>query len=184
MQLGVTLPVADIGTGPTVVRDYAQAAEGLGYSHLLVGDHVLGANPEADRGVFVSSAAQMALRKQTATQTDRGLVLEHNPGPEHGVVKLRVVELIPDKRVEWECISAHPESSPASAWTGTHFIFELGERGDDAASSGSGRNQDLTTALDFRQAGYDEQSKFFGSNNFAWGQVLQNLKQVVESQCR
>ena len=48
MQLGATLPVADIGTGPTVVRDYAQAAEGLGYSHLLVGDHVLGANPERD----------------------------------------------------------------------------------------------------------------------------------------
>ena len=45
MQLGATLPVTDIGTGPTVVRDYAQAAEGLGYSHLLVGDHVLGANP-------------------------------------------------------------------------------------------------------------------------------------------
>jgi len=40
--------------------------------------------------------------KQTATQTDRGLVLEHNPGPEHGVVKLRVVELVPNKRVEWE----------------------------------------------------------------------------------
>jgi alkanesulfonate monooxygenase SsuD/methylene tetrahydromethanopterin reductase-like flavin-dependent oxidoreductase (luciferase family) len=62
MQLGVTLPVADIGTDPTVVRDYAQAAEGLGYSHLLVGDHVLGANPAADRGVFVSSAADMASR--------------------------------------------------------------------------------------------------------------------------
>ena len=42
--------------------------------------------------------------KQTPTQTDRGLVLEHNPGPEHGVVKLRVVELVPNKRVEWECI--------------------------------------------------------------------------------
>src|SRR5438874_4071006 len=42
--------------------------------------------------------------KQTATQTDRGVVLEHNPGPEHGVVKLRVVELVPNKRVEWECI--------------------------------------------------------------------------------
>lgn len=63
MQLGVTLPVADIGTGPMVVRDYAPAAEGLGYAHLLVGDHVLGANPGADRGVFVSSAAEMALRQ-------------------------------------------------------------------------------------------------------------------------
>jgi len=60
MQLGTTLPVTDIGTGPTVVRDYAQAAEGLGYSHLLVGDHVLGANPEATHGVFASSGAEMA----------------------------------------------------------------------------------------------------------------------------
>ena len=48
MQLGASLPVADIGTGPTVVRDYAQAAEGLGYAYLVAPDHVLGVNPEAD----------------------------------------------------------------------------------------------------------------------------------------
>ena len=106
---------------------------------------------------------------QTRTETDRGVVLEHNPGPEHGVVRLRVVELVPGRRVEWECISTHPESSPASAWTGTHFIFELTERGD------------RTTILDFRQTGYDQRSTFFGSNNVAWGQVLQSLKQTVES---
>jgi len=118
--------------------------------------------------------------KQTPNQTDRGLVLEHNPGLEHGVVKLRVVELIPNKRVEWECISTHPRSSPASAWTGTHFIFEIAER--DNVSSGSKHNQVRATTLDFRQAGYDERSEFFGSNNFAWGQVLQKLKQVLESE--
>jgi uncharacterized protein YndB with AHSA1/START domain len=49
--------------------------------------------------------------KQTAIQTDHGVVLEHNPGPEHGVVKLRVVELVPSTRVEWECISVHPSSA-------------------------------------------------------------------------
>ena len=107
--------------------------------------------------------------QQTRTETDRGVVLEHHPGPEHGVVKLRVVELVPDRRVEWECISTHPASSPASAWTGTHFVFELAERGD------------RTTALDFRQTGYDEHSPFFRSNTVAWGQVLERLKQVVES---
>jgi hypothetical protein len=32
MQLGCSIPVADIGTGPSVLRDYAQAAEGLGYA--------------------------------------------------------------------------------------------------------------------------------------------------------
>src|SRR5262245_65042399 len=59
MQLGVSLPVGDIGTNPTIMRDYAQAAEGLGYSHLLAGDHVFGANPAATAGVFESAAAEM-----------------------------------------------------------------------------------------------------------------------------
>jgi probable F420-dependent oxidoreductase len=48
MQLGASLPVGDIGTGPTIMRDYAQAAEGLGYSYMLGPDHVLGANPDKD----------------------------------------------------------------------------------------------------------------------------------------
>src|SRR5258708_12221050 len=50
MQLGASLPVGDIGTGPSVLRDYAQAAEGLGYDYLVAPDHVLGANPAADHG--------------------------------------------------------------------------------------------------------------------------------------
>lgn len=48
MKLGVVFPQTEIGTDPLVIRDYAQAAEELGYSHLLVYDHVLGANT-ADR---------------------------------------------------------------------------------------------------------------------------------------
>ena len=63
------------------------------------------------------------------------------------MVKLRVVELVPNKRVEWECISTHPKSSPASAWTGTHFVFEI-VVGDNVASSGSKHNQDRATTLD------------------------------------
>jgi uncharacterized protein YndB with AHSA1/START domain len=107
--------------------------------------------------------------KQTPRQTERGLVLEHSPGPEHGIVKLLVVDLVPDRRVEWECISTHPESSPAAAWTGTHFIFDITDNGGG------------TTAVDFHQTGYDETSRFFDSNRAAWGQVLQNLKRAMES---
>ena len=44
MQIGVTFPQNEIGAEPAPVRDYAQAAEGLGYSHVLVFDHVLGAD--------------------------------------------------------------------------------------------------------------------------------------------
>jgi len=44
MQLGVALPLIDIGGAPEVVRDFAQAAEDCGYDHLAAPDHVLGAN--------------------------------------------------------------------------------------------------------------------------------------------
>jgi probable F420-dependent oxidoreductase len=45
MQLGANIPVTDIGTGPASIRDFAQAAEGLGYDFLVGPDHVLGADP-------------------------------------------------------------------------------------------------------------------------------------------
>ena len=45
MQLGASLPVGDIGTCPTVVRDYAQTLEGMGFNYIQAPDHVLGGNP-------------------------------------------------------------------------------------------------------------------------------------------
>jgi hypothetical protein len=45
MQIGVTFPQTEIGTDPAVIRDYVQAAEGLGYKHLVAFYHVLGADP-------------------------------------------------------------------------------------------------------------------------------------------
>lgn len=44
MQIGVTFPQTEITADPIAVRDYAQAAEGLGFSHLLAYDHVVGAD--------------------------------------------------------------------------------------------------------------------------------------------
>jgi len=46
MKLGVVFPQTEIGSDPTVVKDYAQVAEDLGYSYLLAYDHVLGANSD------------------------------------------------------------------------------------------------------------------------------------------
>jgi probable F420-dependent oxidoreductase len=45
MQIGVTFPQTEIGADPAIVRDYAQTIEGLGYKHVVVFDHVLGADP-------------------------------------------------------------------------------------------------------------------------------------------
>jgi len=44
MRLGAIFPQTEIGADPAGVRDFAQAAESLGYDHLLVFDHVLGAD--------------------------------------------------------------------------------------------------------------------------------------------
>jgi probable F420-dependent oxidoreductase len=57
MRVGVVFPQTEIGADPAAVRDYAQTAESLGYSHLLVYDHVLGAgtaNREDWRGPYTA----------------------------------------------------------------------------------------------------------------------------------
>src|SRR4029453_17668221 len=50
MNIGVVFPQVEIGQDPAVVRDYAQTVEGLGYTPLLVFDHLPGANPERPGG--------------------------------------------------------------------------------------------------------------------------------------
>src|SRR5437016_9290572 len=44
MKLGVALPIVDIGGEPDAIRDFAQAAEGIGYQGIAAPDHVLGVN--------------------------------------------------------------------------------------------------------------------------------------------
>jgi probable F420-dependent oxidoreductase len=45
MQIGVVFPQTEIGGDVAAVRHYAQTVEQLGYRHLLVYDHVVGADP-------------------------------------------------------------------------------------------------------------------------------------------
>src|SRR5438105_3015169 len=44
VELGALFPQTEIGPDPLAVRDFAQAAEDLGYTHMLAYEHVLGAN--------------------------------------------------------------------------------------------------------------------------------------------
>ena len=45
MKLGVVFPQTEIGNDPGAIREFAQAAEDLGYEHILAFEHVLGADP-------------------------------------------------------------------------------------------------------------------------------------------
>lgn len=50
MQIGVVYPQTEYGNDPGAIKEYAQTAEALGYTHILAYDHVLGANPERPGG--------------------------------------------------------------------------------------------------------------------------------------
>jgi probable F420-dependent oxidoreductase len=46
MQVGAIFPQTEIGADPGAVREFVQATEDLGYDHLFIADHVLGADPQ------------------------------------------------------------------------------------------------------------------------------------------
>jgi len=45
MKIGLIYPQNEFGNDPAAIKDFAQNAEALGYSHIIAYDHVLGAKP-------------------------------------------------------------------------------------------------------------------------------------------
>jgi probable F420-dependent oxidoreductase len=50
MRIGVTFPQTELGGDPGAVRAYGERVEELGFSHILVYDHVVGADPAVHEG--------------------------------------------------------------------------------------------------------------------------------------
>lgn len=50
MRIGVLYPQTEFGSDPAAIRDFAQTAEELGFSHILTYEHVLGINPDRPGG--------------------------------------------------------------------------------------------------------------------------------------
>ena len=50
MKVGVVFPHNEIGTDPGAIRAYAEGAESMGFDHMLIYDHVLGADPNRPGG--------------------------------------------------------------------------------------------------------------------------------------
>ncbi len=50
MNFGVVYPQTEFPTDPAAVKDFAQTVEGLGLSHVVAYDHILGANPDRPGG--------------------------------------------------------------------------------------------------------------------------------------
>ncbi|MFW5714487.1 MAG: LLM class F420-dependent oxidoreductase [Brevefilum sp.] len=50
MKYGVVFPQTEFPSDPEAIKDFTQAAEDLGYNHILTYDHVLGVNPDREGG--------------------------------------------------------------------------------------------------------------------------------------
>src|SRR5437763_3958607 len=50
VRIGVVFPQTELGGDVGAVRAYGEAAEALGFTHVLAYDHVIGADPEVHRG--------------------------------------------------------------------------------------------------------------------------------------
>ncbi|HKX01975.1 MAG TPA: LLM class F420-dependent oxidoreductase [Methylomirabilota bacterium] len=50
MKVGVVFPQTEIGRDPAIIRDYAQAVEAMGYTHILAFDSVVGPNSDRPGG--------------------------------------------------------------------------------------------------------------------------------------
>jgi probable F420-dependent oxidoreductase len=75
MLLNALFPTRDIGTDPAKIRDWAQAAEGLGFNCIEVADHVFGAAPRGDwkptySGVLILPQRQTGLVAKQAAEVD------------------------------------------------------------------------------------------------------------------
>ncbi|RKY94615.1 MAG: SRPBCC domain-containing protein [Ignavibacteriae bacterium] len=76
--------------------------------------------------------------------------------------KMKIVELVQNKKVEWECIKGDKE------WIGTNFVFSLDEKDGDII-------------LRFTHRNWKEETDFFASCNYNWGYYLQSLKLYCET---
>ncbi len=50
MRIGAVVPQLEIGNDPAQIKAFAQAAEAMGYAHLVAYDHVVGAHPDRPGG--------------------------------------------------------------------------------------------------------------------------------------
>ena len=75
---------------------------------------------------------------------------------------MRVVDLQPDRRVEWLCLNENDE------WSGTQIIFEIAE-------------QNNLCFLNFHHNGFRAETEFMATCSYHWARHLWILKHLCET---
>ncbi|MET0852041.1 MAG: LLM class F420-dependent oxidoreductase [Candidatus Rokuibacteriota bacterium] len=67
MNLGAIFPQTECGTDVGAITEYVQAVEAMGYDHLFVADHVLGADPRHHQHPSLATYSHRAVVHETLT---------------------------------------------------------------------------------------------------------------------
>ena len=67
MQLGAIFPQTELGPDPGAIRDFVQAVEGMGYDHIFVADHVLGADTRFHTHPSLAAYSHQSVVHETLT---------------------------------------------------------------------------------------------------------------------
>lgn len=98
--------------------------------------------------------------KQTLARPEAGFVNIFTFGTFRNEIK--ITNLIPGKRVEWQCIDSIQE------WIGTNISFDLEEK-------------DGRTILRFAHTGWQAVTDMFAGCNYDWGRFMTSLKSFCET---
>lgn len=98
--------------------------------------------------------------KQTKAKPETGFVNTFTFGD--FVNKMKVTKLVPNQKVEWECIESIEE------WVGTFISFELEGKGDK-------------TLLRFTHGGWEKASDTFAGCTYDWARFMASLKLLCET---
>jgi probable F420-dependent oxidoreductase len=67
MQIGVIFPQTEIGADVGAIRDYAQASEDMGFAHIFIADHVLGADTQFHTHPSLANYSQHSVVHESLT---------------------------------------------------------------------------------------------------------------------
>lgn len=77
---------------------------------------------------------------------------------------MKVVSLVPNKLVQWECVAG----SGGDEWVGTKLTFALDEN-------------DGKTRVRFEHSNWPTNEDFYASCCFSWGRYMESLRQLCQT---
>ncbi len=98
---------------------------------------------------------------QTSGETKLGGIIDFGFGNQV-VTKMKVVELIPNELVKWECVGGFDD------WVGTTVSFRLDEN-------------DGKTRIRFSHDNWKEDNDFYAGCSFSWERYMESLWQLCQT---